>query len=71
MKKEDAIRRAPMIHVRVTEEDIKKLDELTAIDTPFNSRARVVRQLIRDAWKSKQELKIDDATQVNKTNQPS
>lgn len=53
MKKEDAIRRAPMIHIRVTEEDLKKLDELASEDNPFNSRARVVRELIRNAWNKK------------------
>jgi Arc/MetJ-type ribon-helix-helix transcriptional regulator len=45
-----------MIHIRVTDEDLKKLDELASEDNPFNSRARVVRELIRNAWKNKHNL---------------
>lgn len=56
MKKNDAMRRAPQIHIRVSNEDLEKLDYLVKnSNDPFNSQARVIRDLIRNAWKQKQQ----------------
>jgi Arc/MetJ-type ribon-helix-helix transcriptional regulator len=71
MKKKDAIRREPQLHIRISDEDLERLDTLVeSSDDPFNSRARVIRELIKNAWKSKQELKIDDVTQGHISTKP-
>jgi Arc/MetJ-type ribon-helix-helix transcriptional regulator len=57
MRKNDALRRAPQIHIRVSEDDEKKLDELVnSGGDPFNSRGAVIRHLIRMAYKDLKDL---------------
>ena len=61
MVKKDTRGGVKQIHIRISEDDLQKLNDLVKYsDDPFNSQARVIRHLIRMEYKNLKDEMIAD-----------